>query len=106
MLDRCQPPPGIENPPLLLLNYTICTADHTTYEFKDGFKSFPSGHSSCNVSIMQMTCLSLIIFGAVVSFAGLGYLSFFLAGKMHLFDEGGVSHLDDPAITLLIHMTI
>ncbi|KAK4517055.1 uncharacterized protein ATC70_000383 [Mucor velutinosus] len=70
MLDRCQPPPGIENPPLHLLNYTICTADHNTYEFKDGFKSFPSGHAS-------------------FSFAGLGYLAFYLAGKMHLFDEGG-----------------
>ncbi|CAO3627308.1 unnamed protein product [Mucor hiemalis] len=70
MLDRCQPPPGIENPPLLLLNYTICTADHNSYIFKDGFKSFPSGHSS-------------------FSFAGLGYMAFFLAGKMHLFDKGG-----------------
>ncbi|CEP16087.1 hypothetical protein [Parasitella parasitica] len=70
MLDRCQPPQGIENPPLLLLNYTICTADHDTYKFKDGFKSFPSGHSS-------------------FSFAGLGFLSFYLAGKMHLFDQGG-----------------
>ncbi|KAI8082543.1 phosphatidic acid phosphatase type 2/haloperoxidase [Gilbertella persicaria] len=70
MLDRCQPPPGIQDPPLHLLNYTICTADHNTYEFKDGFKSFPSGHAS-------------------FSFAGLGYLSFFLAGKMHLFDQGG-----------------
>ncbi|KAI8967606.1 phosphatidic acid phosphatase type 2/haloperoxidase [Mycotypha africana] len=70
MLDRCQPPPNIENPPLHLLNYTICTEDHTTYKFRDGFKSFPSGHSS-------------------FSFAGMGYLSFYLAGKMHLFDEGG-----------------
>ncbi|KAI8637448.1 phosphatidic acid phosphatase type 2/haloperoxidase [Parasitella parasitica] len=70
MLDRCQPPHGIENPPLLLLNYTICTEDHNTYKFKDGFKSFPSGHAS-------------------FSFAGLGYLAFYLAGKMHLFDQGG-----------------
>ncbi|KAI7905873.1 phosphatidic acid phosphatase type 2/haloperoxidase [Cokeromyces recurvatus] len=70
MLDRCKPPTGIENPPLQLLNYTVCTAEHDTYKFKDGFKSFPSGHSS-------------------FSFAGLGYLSFYLAGKMHLFDEGG-----------------
>lgn len=54
MLDRCQPPPGIQNPPLLLLNYTICTADHDTYEFKDGFKSFPSGHASCTVTFQSM----------------------------------------------------
>ncbi|KAG1451232.1 hypothetical protein G6F46_010300 [Rhizopus delemar] len=70
MLDRCQPPEGIENPPLHLLNYTICTSDHFTYKFKDGFKSFPSGHSS-------------------FSFAGLGYLAFYLAGKMRLFDKQG-----------------
>lgn len=28
----------------------------------------------------------------VVSFAGLGYLAFYLAGKMHVFDKGGVSY--------------
>ncbi|KAI8880613.1 acid phosphatase/Vanadium-dependent haloperoxidase [Backusella circina FSU 941] len=70
MFDRCKPPPGIVDPPLRLLNYTICTEPFDTYEFKDGFKSFPSGHSS-------------------FSFAGLGYLAFFLAGKMHMFDGGG-----------------
>lgn len=99
MFDRCQPPPGIKNPPLGLLNHTICTADQTTYEFKDGFKSFPSGHASCKLSIHTYDmhlCICvytniLIIWMYLVSFAGLGYLSFFLAGKMHLFDEGGVS---------------
>ncbi|KAI7889802.1 phosphatidic acid phosphatase type 2/haloperoxidase [Mucor mucedo] len=70
MLERCKPPPGIENPPLHLLNYTICTADPRSYDMIDGFKSFPSGHSS-------------------FSFAGLGYLAFYLAGKMHVFDRGG-----------------
>lgn len=58
MLDRCQPPPGIQNPPLQLLNYTICTADHNTYEFKDGFKSFPSGHASCMASILATSIMS------------------------------------------------
>jgi diacylglycerol diphosphate phosphatase/phosphatidate phosphatase len=92
MLDRCQPPPGIENPPLLLLDYTICTEDHDTYKFKDGFKSFPSGHSSCNFSpfFYAAACQILTFMYSVVSFAGLGYLAFYLAGKMHLFDEGGV----------------
>ncbi|KAI8385014.1 phosphatidic acid phosphatase type 2/haloperoxidase, partial [Radiomyces spectabilis] len=70
MLDRCQPPKDIPNPPLGLQNYTICTTDVNSYKMKDGFKSFPSGHSS-------------------FSFAGLGFLSYYLAGKMHLFDELG-----------------
>lgn len=47
MFERCAPPPGIQNPPLGLLNYTICTTDPYSYEMIDGFKSFPSGHSSC-----------------------------------------------------------
>jgi diacylglycerol diphosphate phosphatase/phosphatidate phosphatase len=73
MFDRCQLPPGIQDPYLGLLNYTVCTADHNSYNFKDGFKSFPSGHAS-------------------FSFAGLGYLSFYLAGKMRIFDEGGYTY--------------
>lgn len=92
MLDRCQPPPGIENPPLLLLNYTICTADHNSYIFKDGFKSFPSGHSSCNYHQKWIDSRADgWFYDFTVSFAGLGYMAFFLAGKMHLFDKGGVS---------------
>ncbi|KAJ2957873.1 hypothetical protein NQZ79_g6451 [Umbelopsis isabellina] len=70
MLDRCQPAAGSVDPPLGLSNYTICTTDLNSYMMKDAFKSFPSGHSS-------------------FSFAGLGYLSLYLAGKMHLFDKLG-----------------
>ncbi|GAB5589340.1 hypothetical protein Unana1_04240 [Umbelopsis nana] len=70
MLDRCQPAAGSVDPPLGLSNYTICTTDLNSYVMNDGFKSFPSGHSS-------------------FSFAGLGFLSLYLAGKMHLFDRRG-----------------
>lgn len=47
----------------------ICTQTDN-YILQDGFKSFPSGHSS-------------------VSFAGLFYLSIYLAGKLHVLDAKG-----------------
>ncbi|KAF8986225.1 hypothetical protein BGZ46_007756 [Entomortierella lignicola] len=76
-LDRClslydndyngTPLELLSDPPNLLSNTTICTR---TDLLRDGFKSFPSGHSS-------------------FSFGGLGFLSMYLAGKIHLFDERG-----------------
>ncbi|KAI8371677.1 phosphatidic acid phosphatase type 2/haloperoxidase [Radiomyces spectabilis] len=69
-LSRCQPVAGSVDPPLGLSNYTICATPFNTHIMKDGFKSFPSGHSS-------------------FSFSGLGYLAFYLAGKMRMFDERG-----------------
>ncbi|ORZ26626.1 phosphatidic acid phosphatase type 2/haloperoxidase [Lobosporangium transversale] len=57
----------LSDPPNLLSNSSICTR---TDLLRDGFKSFPSGHSS-------------------FSFGGLGFLSMYLAGKLHLFDERG-----------------
>lgn len=70
LLDRCQPQAGSADAPVYgLVTSAICTtSDHA--RLKDGFRSFFSGHSS-------------------LSFAGLGFLSFYLAGKMHLFDERG-----------------
>ncbi|KAF5331010.1 hypothetical protein D9619_005580 [Psilocybe cf. subviscida] len=67
LLDRCQPPPGSVDPPFGLSNFTLCTK---TDLLNDGFRSFFSGHSS-------------------LSFAGMGFLAFYLAGKLHMFDERG-----------------
>jgi len=68
-IDRCQPPTNAADPHFGLSTWAICTQTDS-YIMKDGFRSFFSGHSS-------------------MSFAGLGFLSFYLAGKMHLFDKRG-----------------
>ncbi|KAG1160078.1 hypothetical protein G6F37_004313 [Rhizopus arrhizus] len=70
MLSRCKPPTDTQDPPLGLSTVDICTTDIHSHLMIDGFKSFPSGHSS-------------------FSFAGLGYLSFYIAGKLRLFDQMG-----------------
>lgn len=45
-IDRCQPAPGSQDPPVYgLSNSTICQGDPKL--IKDGFRSWPSGHSSC-----------------------------------------------------------
>ncbi|KAK1759891.1 diacylglycerol pyrophosphate phosphatase 1 [Echria macrotheca] len=70
LLSRCRPKQG--TPHDALVSIDVCTqTDHHTLH--DGWRSFPSGHSS-------------------FSFAGLGYLSLFLAGQMRIFAHGaGVS---------------
>ncbi|KAH8809522.1 acid phosphatase/Vanadium-dependent haloperoxidase [Flagelloscypha sp. PMI_526] len=69
LIDRCNPPATAVDPQFGLSDWTICRQTDA-YILRDGFRSFPSGHSS-------------------LSFAGLGFLSFYLAGKMHLFDRQG-----------------
>jgi len=69
VIDRCQPPAGLSDPLYRLTNSTICTQANIAV-LRDGFRSFPSGHSS-------------------LSFAGLGFLAFYLAGKLHLFGDRG-----------------
>lgn len=59
--DQYGPPPFYE---------VLCHGDPAS--IREGHKSFPSGHSSW-------------------SFAGLGYLSFYLAGKLAFFDRRGYS---------------
>ncbi|TIB05227.1 hypothetical protein E3P96_01300 [Wallemia ichthyophaga] len=69
LIARCQPRSGASNADVGLATADVCT--QTDFELlQDGFRSFPSGHSS-------------------TSFALLGYLSFYLAGKMQVFDTKG-----------------
>ncbi|CAO3656669.1 unnamed protein product [Mucor hiemalis] len=70
MLSRCQPPADAVDPRFGLTSVSICTTDINSHMMIDGFKSFPSGHSS-------------------FSFAGLMFLAFYIAGKMKMFDEKG-----------------
>lgn len=63
LLDRCQPSPDTK--PNVLVTIDVCTAPDS-YSLHDGWRSFPSGHSS-------------------FAFAGLGFLSIFLAGQLHVF---------------------
>jgi len=70
VINRCQPLPGSHDAAVFgLVNATICTQLDEAI-MRDGWKSFFSGHSS-------------------LSFAGLGFLTFYLAGKLHLFDKRG-----------------
>ncbi|PFH60119.1 hypothetical protein XA68_11447 [Ophiocordyceps unilateralis] len=79
LLARCRPASGTK--PNHLVTIDVCTAPdgHTLH---DGWRSFPSGHSS-------------------FSFAGLGFLSLFLAGQLHLFGAAGSRDLSRALLCLL-----
>ncbi|KAI4765290.1 PAP2-domain-containing protein [Aureobasidium sp. EXF-3400] len=62
LLSRCHPAPG--TPTHELLPYTVCT-NPNHHVLHDGWRSFPSGHSS-------------------FAFSGLGYLSFFLISQFRI----------------------
>jgi len=68
VLARCQLPKDYVQLPVGLTSWEKCTGDPIL--LKDGFKSWPSGHSS-------------------VAFSGLGYFSIWLAGKLHIMDNRG-----------------
>ncbi|KAI0036772.1 phosphatidic acid phosphatase type 2/haloperoxidase, partial [Vararia minispora EC-137] len=67
LLNRCGVVIGTVDPPYGLSAVAICTQTNGRI-LEDGFRSFPSGHSS-------------------LSFAGLAFLSFYLAGKLRLFQR-------------------
>ncbi|KAJ5534404.1 hypothetical protein N7527_000658 [Penicillium freii] len=68
LIDRCQPRANSTDLFPGLSNSTICTGDPAL--LTDGFRSWPSGHSSS-------------------SFAGLVYISLWLGGKLHIMDNRG-----------------
>jgi len=70
LVDRCQPRAGsADGVPYGLVTKSICTQTDSAI-MQDGFRSFPSGHSSS-------------------SFAGLFFLSLYLAAKLHVLDQKG-----------------
>ncbi|KAG8894508.1 hypothetical protein FRC01_012915, partial [Tulasnella sp. 417] len=70
LLARCQPVLNAANAPIFgLTSASICTQTDIKI-LRDGFRSFFSGHCS-------------------LSFAGLGFLFWYMSGKMHLFDLRG-----------------
>jgi diacylglycerol diphosphate phosphatase / phosphatidate phosphatase len=56
---------------------------------KDGFRSFPSGHSASMSINVPHNFTKETDFGLEASFAGLFYLSLYLAGKLHILDSRG-----------------
>ena len=63
LIARCKPEKG--TPEHVLVTIDICT-ETDPHTLQDGWRSFPSGHSS-------------------LAFAGLGYLALFFAGQLHVF---------------------
>lgn len=68
VLDRCKVDPTWIEPKVGLTGWEHCTGDPVA--IRDGFKSWPSGHSG-------------------IAFGGLAYLSIYLAGKLHISDNRG-----------------
>ncbi|OBT55536.1 hypothetical protein VE04_04272 [Pseudogymnoascus sp. 24MN13] len=67
LISRCKAKAG--TPLQTLVSWEVCTeTDH--HRLHDGWRSFPSGHSS-------------------FSFSGLGFLALFLSGQMHVFRREG-----------------
>jgi diacylglycerol diphosphate phosphatase/phosphatidate phosphatase len=63
LISRCKPAPT--TPQNVLVDISVCT-ETDPHTLQDGWRSFPSGHSS-------------------FAFSGLGFLALFFAGQMHVF---------------------
>ena len=90
LIARCLPLLGSADPPVFgLSNSTICTQKNHAI-LKDGFRSFPSGHSSCKFCDSLISNIFFINTDRnVAAFGGLFYLSLYLAGKLHVLDQRG-----------------
>jgi len=82
-VDRCQPITGaVDSPVYGLSNSSMCTRGDSAI-LRDGFKSLVSGHAS-------------------TAFAGMGYFSLYLAGKLYVFDRKGYTYKSFVVVTPLV----
>ncbi|GAA5835145.1 hypothetical protein JCM11251_000174 [Rhodosporidiobolus azoricus] len=89
LIDRCQPIANATNRAVygLANAVDVCTTPLDSHKMVEGFRSFPSGHSSA-------------------AWSGLLFFSLYLCGKMHLFDRRGHTFKAWIAITPLIGATL
>lgn len=92
IIARCQMPSEVSAPFLEPANFTLATwelcvqPDHA--KLKDGFRSFPSGHSSSKYTSVSAFA-ALMLTTDIGAWAGLFYLSLYLTGKLHILDSRG-----------------
>ncbi|KAJ1740427.1 hypothetical protein LPJ78_002982 [Coemansia sp. RSA 989] len=75
LLARClptMPKRPLDDPPQGLSTTSICTQTSMAV-LNEGFRSFPSGHTS-------------------LAFAGMTYVAYYMAGKLHVFDRQGFTY--------------
>jgi diacylglycerol diphosphate phosphatase/phosphatidate phosphatase len=80
LLARCLP--SKDAPTDRPVDISVCTTDPGSHLLQDGWRSFPSGHSS-------------------FSFAGLGFTALFLAGQLGVFAKGGRRDLSRALLCLV-----